>query len=315
MRNIGTHIQEFGRNEAKGSRGDILQTNGVTNLQGDWTISHLRVLITLLSQLQRPIKNRLNPASRPLEASPDITIPAKDFGMGPSNGMRLREVLTELTQKLVHFPDRHFDALLKGYSYPSRSATITLQLDKALLDYLLDCSGGYTYYSADIAFRIKRKHTLRLYWLVCSWRNRGGLTLPLSQIRTLLGLGPAYDRPDNIVTHVLTPAKAELEALGHTWFDYKLADDTLTLKIHYTMTEEERQQLTRDTWDQCFKLLTAAGLSFRLLDDIFPRIRPEDLPSFVQKLQSLLLTLAARRDLRSPAAYIHKALESWLDSQ
>lgn len=119
---------------------------------------------------------------------------------------------------------------------------------------------SYTYYSADIAFRIKRKHTLRLYWLVCSWRSRGGLTLPLSQLRTLLGLGSAYDRPDNIVTHVLT----------------------------------------------------AAGLSFRLLDDIFPRIRPEDLPAFVQKLQSLLLTLSARRDLRNPAAYIHKALESWL---
>ena len=315
MRNIGTHIQEFGRNEAQGSRGDILQTNGVTKLQGDWNISHLRVLITLLSQLQRPIKNRLNPASRPLEVSTDITISAKDFGMGPSNGMRLREVLTELTQKPVYLPDRHFETFLSGYSYPSRSATITLQLDKDLLDYLLDCSGGYTYYSADIAFRIKRKHTLRLYWLVCSWRNRGGLTLPLSQIRTLLGLSPAYDRPDNIVTHILTPAKAELEGLGHTWFDYKLADDTLTLKIHYNMTEEEKQQLTRDTWDQCFKLLTAAGLSFRLLDDIFPRIRPEDLPSFVQKLQSLLLTLAARRDLRNPSAYIHKALESWLDSQ
>ena len=312
MKNIGTQIQEFGRKEAYGSRGDILQTNGVTNLQGDWTISHLRVLITLLSHLQRPIKSRLNPVSRPLEVSPDIIIPAKDFGMGPSNGMRLREVLTELTQKPVHFPDRHFDALLKEYSYPSRSATIALQLDKALLDYLLDCSGGYTYYSADIAFRIKRKHTLRLYWLVCSWRSRGGLTLPLSQLRTLLGLGSAYNRPDNIVTHVLTPAKAELEALGHTWFDYKLADDTLTLKIHYTMTEEEKQQLTRDAWDQCFKLLTAAGLSFRLLDDIFPRIRPEDLPAFVQKLQSLLLTLAARRDLHNPTAYIHKALESWL---
>lgn len=314
MRNIGTHIQEFGRIEAQDSRGDILQTNGVTNLQGDWTISHLRVLITLLSQLQRPIKNRLNPASRPIEVSTDITIPAKDFGMGPSNGMRLREVLTELTQKPVRFPDHHFKALLSGYSYPSRSATITLQLDKSLLAYLLDCSGGYTYYSADIAFQIKRKHTLRLYWLICSWRSRGGLTLPLDQLRTLLGLGPAYDRPDNIVTHVLTPAKAELEALGHTWFDYRLADDILTLKIHYNMTEEEKQQLTRDAWDQCFKLLTAAGLSFRLLDDIFPRIRPEDLPSFVQKLHSILLNLSARHDLRNPAAYLHKSLESWLDS-
>lgn len=78
------------------------------------------------------------------------------------------------------------------------------------------------------------------------------------------------------------------------------------------MTEEEKQQLTRDAWDQCFKLLTAAGLSFRLLDDTFPRIRPEDLPSFVQKLQSILLNLSARHDLRNPAAYLHKSLESWL---
>ena len=140
------------------------------------------------------------------------------------------------------------------------------------------------------------------------------IQMPADDLRLLLGLGPAYQRADNIVTHILDPAREELEALQETWFSYRMTPRTISFKVHYNLTEEEKLQLSRDCWDQCFRLLSAAGLSFRLIADLFPRVRPEDQPAFVAKLQSILLDISQRRDLRNPAAYVHAALEGWINS-
>ena len=282
----------------------VIQTMGITTLKGDWSISHLRVLIAITCALQKNIKNRLNPASRPIPVTNKLNIPPRDFHMGPSNGMYLREVLQSSKDR----------GLISGYSYPCRASVIEVQLAKEMMEKMLDVSSGFTRYSLETAHAIKRKSTLRLYWLVCSWRSRGGFQLPADDLRYLLGLGPAYQRADNIVTHILEPAREELEALQETWFSYKMTARTISFKVHYNLTEEEKLQLSRDCWDQCFRLLSAAGLSFRLIADLFPRVRPEDQPAFVAKLQSILLDISQRRDLRNPAAYVHAALEGWLNS-
>ena len=224
--------------------------------------------------------------------------------MGPSNGMYLRQILESSQER----------GLISGYSYPSRASIVEVQLSKEMMDRMLDVSTGFTRYALNTAHAIKRKSTLRLYWLVCSWRSRGGFQLSADDLRLLLGLGPAYQRADNIVTHILDPAREELEALQETWFSYRMTPRTISFKVHYNLTEEEKLQLSRDCWDQCFRLLSAAGLSFRLIADLFPRVRPEDQPAFVAKLQSILLDISQRRDLRNPAAYVHAALEGWINS-
>lgn len=282
----------------------VIQTMGITTLKGDWSISHLRVLIAITCALQKNIKNRLNPASRPIPVTNKLNIPPRDFHMGPSNGMYLREVLQSSKDR----------GLISGYSYPCRASVVEVQLSMEMMKRMLDVSAGFTRYSLETAHAIKRKSTLRLYWLVCSWRSRGGFQLPADDLRHLLGLGPAYQRADNIVTHILEPAREELEALQETWFSYKMTARTISFKVHYNLTEEEKLQLSRDCWDQCFRLLSAAGLSFRLIADLFPRMRPEDQPAFVAKLQSILLDISQRRDLRNPAAYVHAALEGWINS-
>ena len=282
----------------------IIQAMGVTTLKGDWSISHLRVLIAIDVALQKNIKNRLNPASRHIQVPDKLLIPPKDFNMGPSNGMYLRQVLQSTQAR----------GLISGYSYPCRASVVEVQLSMEMMKRMLDVSAGFTRYSLETAHAIKRKSTLRLYWLVCSWRSRGGFQLPADDLRLLLGLGPAYQRADNIVTHILDPAREELEALQETWFSYRMTPRTISFKVHYNLTEEEKLQLSRDCWDQCFRLLSAAGLSFRLIADLFPRVRPEDQPTFVAKLQSILVDISKRRDLRNPAAYVHAALEGWLNS-
>lgn len=282
----------------------VIQTMGITTLKGDWSISHLRVLIAITYALQKNIKNRLNPASRPIPVTNKLNIPPRDFHMGPSNGMYLREVLQSSKDR----------GLISGYSYPCRASVVEVQLSMEMMKRMLDVSAGFTRYSLETAHAIKRKSTLRLYWLVCSWRSRGGFQLPADDLRHLLGLGPAYQRADNIVTHILEPAREELESLQETWFSYKMTARTISFKVHYNLTEEEKLQLSRDCWDQCFRLLSAAGLSFRLIAELFPRVRPEDQPAFVAKLQSILLDISHRRDLRSPAAYVHAALEGWINS-
>lgn len=53
-------------------------------------------------------------------------------------------------------------------------------------------------------------HTLRLYWLICSWRSKGGFIISADKLRRLLSLGASYERYDNLSGKVLAPAAAEL---------------------------------------------------------------------------------------------------------
>ena len=102
----------------------IIQAMGVTTLKGDWSISHLRVLIAIELALQKIIKNRLNPSSRPIPVTNKLNIPPKDFHMGPSNGMYLRQILESSQER----------GLISGYSYPSRASIVEVQLSKEMMD-------------------------------------------------------------------------------------------------------------------------------------------------------------------------------------
>ena len=119
--------------------------------------------------------------------------------------------------ELVH----SFPGLITDYDFPVYSRTVDISLPETLVHRLLLTEEGFSTYSRSAAFSITNKYTVRIYWLICSWRSKGGFVISLSNLRKILALGRGYDRYENITCKILRPAAEDLEGRFPIWFLYK----------------------------------------------------------------------------------------------
>ena len=307
---------------------ELYQANGVVYLEANLKINHLRILMAIISHLQDAFRQKVarpGKSSRiPVQPVPEVLeIPMADFHLGPSNGMRLRSCLEELRHTRITFPTESvyllntFPGLIEEYDFPAYGKTVRIRLPEQLVHRLLLTEGGFFHYSHAGALSLSNKYTVRLYWLICSWRNRGGFVLPVDTLRKMLQLGRAYDKFGNIVSRVLAPAQATLQAHFPIWFLYRVYEHEgrrlLAFKIKVRLDAREQERLRREAWDTCFHLLGQAGISLLILEAIFSRVEAEDLKPFVTKLADVLLYIRQHRDIHDPARYLRTALQSWLD--
>lgn len=313
-------------------RGDeLVHVNGITYIEADLKLNHLRILMALISELQRPLRLRITRGNE-RKGVPEVllppkneqglrvlTIPVSAFHLGKSNGQRLRECLNELSRIGVRFPDNgyvnEFRGLIAGYSFTAYGRSVDVLLREQMVARLLLVEEGYTGYSYHSALSITNKYTVRLYWLACSWRNRGGFVLSVEEFRRMMSLGRAYERIDNIVTHILKPSSAELKAHYPIWFIYRVAERAdrryICFKIGYQVDETQRIRFIQEAWEFCRGLMNAAGAHVDTLSDIWAQVDFEDLRSFMDKLSSVTAEVRIRRNIANVDAYIHAAMAVW----
>ena len=89
---------------------DLVHVNGITYIEADLKLNHLRILMALISELQRALRLRITRGNE-RKGVPEVflppktdqglrvlTIPVTAFHLGKSNGLRLRECLDELSR-------------------------------------------------------------------------------------------------------------------------------------------------------------------------------------------------------------------------
>ena len=319
---------------------ELYQTNSIAYIEADLKINHLRILMAIIKHLQSPIRYKVEhsincgpiPDALLPEFSSDtrfvtcrsLEIPVSDFHFGRNNGARVRTCLDELCSTRIVFPSASvyllnvFPGVIAGYSFPAYSQTVQIFLSDHLISRLLLTEQGYGHYSHSKALTLKNKYTVRLYWLICSWRNRGGFVISLDTFRKILQLGRGYEKFSNIVSRVLAPAQEQLQACFPIWFQYRLYDlegrRRIAFKIKVILPQEEQKRLRNDAYDFCFNVLAKTGISPVAIDDLFSRVETEDLKPFLTKLSDLSTYISLHRDIRDPRRYLHASLESWLDN-
>ena len=319
------------RPDAPQRKDELLHVNGITYIEADLKLNHLRILMAIISELQRAIRLRLTRGNE-RKGVPEVflppkndrgyrvlTIPAQAFHIGEKNGARLRACLRELEHTAIRFPDseqkNHFTGFIEGFRFPAYGHDVEIFLQEQMVARLLLVEEGYTAYSCQAALSMANKYTVRLYWLVCSWRNRGGFVLSIDELRRMLTLGPSYDRSDNIVTHILKPSAADLREHYPIWFDFRLLlrsdRQYICFKIGYQVDEETRNKATQEAWDACRLLMNAAGWHAQAIADIWKQLDFEDLHSFTDKLASLTADIRIRRGISNVDAYVHAAMLAW----
>ena len=295
------------------------------------------------------------PAPGPLTAAGKtcvLHIPLSAFSMGRKNSAKLRLYLSELQSVRIVFPvsksqpllQRQFQGLLAGYSFPPYARSVELLLPEDLTWRLLLTDDGYTTFSHQGALSIRNKYTVRLYWLLCAWRNRGGFVMRLADLRRILCLSSAYTRTDNLIARVLAPAASELQSHFPVWFHYRIYDahihkgpsqnqdiidgnaqqnmdyknhreqgGLIVFKICLRVTAEQRTSEMRSAWDYCFNLMASVGARQDTLRSLFSRLDYEDLRPFMEKLVELTAYIRSH-SISAPDRYILSTMDRWFTS-
>lgn len=326
-------------------RDELYLVNGVAYIEGDLKLMHLRILLAIIAHLQRAIQYKISHRRRPpdglLPSEGVLIIPVTSIVIGKKNTSRLRTYLQELCTCPVIFPEQHaFSGLIAGFDFPMYAKTISISLPEDLMGRLLLTEEGYTCVSYTGSTSLTNKYTVRLYWLICAWRNRGGFVISLSDFRRILCLSGSYSRFDNIVSLILAPSEKELESRFPIWFRYRLYDTDgtrkLVFKIHLRISEEERTKALSAAWDYCFNLLSTAGAHLTTIQDIFARLDYEDLRPFMEKIVSITTylrkrpsgthssqtphspssssTTPASSPIHNPDHYIRTVMDAWFSS-
>ena len=277
-----------------------------------------------------------------------ITIPLSAFSLGYNNSSKLRSLLTELQTIRIIFPpsrtqpalQQHFQRLIADYSFPTYARNVEIHLPEDLTWRLILTEDGYTTFSQKEVITLTNKYTIRLYWLICAWRNRGGFVMRLSELRRILCLSRAYSRIDNLIARVLSPAESELESRFPIWFHYRFYTQSCTsndslhrngcpqnspnsngtdlnrliaFKIHLRVSKEQRSRDMAAAWDYCFNLMASIGARQDTLHTLFAHLDHEDLRPFMEKL-SETVTYARSHTIAAPDRYILSVMDAWFAS-
>ena len=324
-------------------RDDILQVNGVTNVIADFKLTHMKVLMVIISSLQEPLRAKINarhvgPAAYEsamppieevnLEITRRISIPVAEFGLGPNNNYYLLKSLEELRRTSCRFPQSRagdkvryvFTGLITHYVLEPYSGVVDLYILDALVSRLLFTEDGYGKYSLCQAMSFRNKYTVRLYWLISSWANRGGFCITLANLRILLSVEDSYSRPDNFYTWVLNVAREELRSKAVLYFEYRRSlradgSELITFKIKRHLTSDEQKIRQNSFRDYVFNFGVSLGLSDASVMALVSSVDPDDYVYVCGKLGEIkTYVLTHRAAIRDVDGYVLGAIRTWLEN-
>jgi plasmid replication initiation protein len=108
---------------------------------------------------------------------------------------------------------------IAGYEMDSAARTVTFEVSLLLKPYLLALKRNFTRYPLHYIARLRSAYSIRLYELLCQYRNIGHRTFELGALQLLVGSN--YEYYANFKDKVLSIAKRDLDANTDITFDYE----------------------------------------------------------------------------------------------
>lgn len=297
-------------------------------MEADLKLSHLRILIAILLRLQEHIRYSYFKQGKPPSLLPGpliqgrktriVEIYVADCHM-ENNNHYLRARLDEMRKLNCTAPGSvQFPCVIAGFSYPKYSKTIRVVLLEDFISSILHRDEGYFYFDLNFALTIDNRYTLRLYWLICSWRNNGGFVLKLQELKGILAYPDSYGRLDNLESKILKVAGDFLKENGEIWFQFrryeKPAGVLYAFKIKINYTPEQIELMRREKYDYCYRVLVSLGATVSTIDQIFKCVENEELEIFADKVAEIKEYMLQADDIKDKDKYILASLRFWADN-
>lgn len=288
----------------------LKQSNLVSSMAHDFTVIQMRVLILVVEKLQQEIERSINSEQLSLfTTDPDrirMEIPYKSLGVSPENYDRVKEVLKKLQSAPVEFdmvdPETgdewtRFASLFIFVDVNKRyDRNFRIDMDLSVAHYFFNMSKGFTQYIKEITFRYQSVYTIRIYWMICSWKKKGGFSVLISRFRKQFKLEKKYPEFKDLYRYIIKPAYVELFENADCWFEftesYRRPEDTEPYKLNFkvikgvlSVAEKEKLEKVKEN----VKNLLTMYLSFqeRHLDVIIPLIDLDNAAVILVKIGEL----------------------------
>lgn len=296
----------------------LCAVNKLAYLEGDFTTAQIRILMALLRAVQDPV-------SYHVLGNKAIPRTGHTFPTGEKNGHRLVKIPVKVAD--FHMPEnnsrlksllRQMPDIIYCIDYPPYSRTVTIYLHHRFYSLLLDSTDGYFYISHADVLELSNRYTVRIYWLICSWQNRGGFVIREDLFRRILGITGKYLRSDNLDHVILIPAQKSLRELCTVWFEYRRLTGPqgplVVFKIKRAMTPAQREDLQNSTAHYLEGALAPYHIPYTSIYQLISAVDAEDLPLLKDKVAELRLLVGDNPSITDKGKYILTSLQHWLSS-
>ena len=228
----------------------------------------------------------------------------------------VRKCLTEMTTINCTFRDEtSFPGLLAGFNMPKYSRTADLYIPETMFWKLLDTEDGYFSFNDSEFRQIQNKYTLRIYWLIQSWKNRGGFVISALNLSSILSVSKSYGRIDNLELKIIRPARDYLQSFSRVWFLYRRysgkSGEHFAFKIKINLTPEEQQHLRKQYFDYCFQNLYSMGVPIQEIEKLMSDIEIEDYRLLAVKIAEIKDYILQHPNISNRKSYILSSLITW----
>lgn len=331
----------------KASKLTIAQGNCITYMTADLKLVHLKILMTIIKELQKPVQAMiadidsmklkpdavLPPAVETadgvdtLQISRRVTVSVKDIGLGNQNTKYLLSCLSNLREKTCIFPTNPGNpskskrilvtGLISHFTYNQTLQTIDVYLLDVVARKLLHVRDGYTKYDYLQAMDFSNKYTVRMYWIINSWRARLGFRITMEQLRFVMSAEDKYPRDDNFISKVIKVAYDELKEKGDIWFEYsrdcREGHDIFSFKVYQRMERESREALVKKVRERVFPMLSYPWkLSVKDAEYILGKFTADNCIGLANHIRYVTDT-ADFSSIAKAGQYLIKAVNTYLD--
>lgn len=290
----------------------LKQPNIITLLSYDFKTLQIRILISIIEKLQSSIEQSINKvAFEQLSLFKEfndknkllLSIPTKDFGIGPESYPELRAALREMASIPVEFDAEDpvtgadsfaISGLFKAYiPKESHSRSITIEIEKQVAKNLVNVDRGYTKFIKEVAFKTQSKYTVRFYMLISSWVDKGGFSITIAKFRKWLKLENKYKDYKDLYKRVIRPVYEELFENANCWFEvaevYKGETDTEPHKLRFKViraayTYKEKEYMKSHTNQLKEMLRTHFKMEDKHLNKIIPLLNLSNINVVINKV-------------------------------
>lgn len=220
--------------------------------------------------------------------------------------------------RCVFSEDCHFKEIIVGYQYTKFSRHVEVYIREEFARRLLFPADGYFYFYDGDTDAMTNKYIIRVYWLVCSWRSRGGFVIKVDDFRKIMGITQRYTRIDNIISKIIVPSQKYMRENFPIWFEYRFHDEPkgklFAFKLKEELSEEEKRNIVNAKSFYFFNILSSYGVKLDMIEKFLALVKPEDYGLLDEKMSVIKDYLLSHPDIRDKGAYFISALCTWYDN-
>lgn len=321
----------------------LKQSNLVTLMAGDFKTLQIRVIISVIEQLQDAIEKSIlyynqhgtSIPSKQLSLFEDNTdklvlkIAFKDLGVKAEQYAEVKSLVKKLISIPVEFdvkdPETGEDGwavtglFTKAYIPKTPYARhFSLEMDKDVAAVFVNVNKGFTRYIKEIAYKSQSRYTVRMYMLISSWKERGGFSIYTDKFRKFLKIDDKYPNFKDLYKRIIRPVYDDLFEQADCWFEmaevYRNETDTQPYKLNFkiiksALSKKEEDMLEsqkRNIFNMCLRHF---HMKEEYINEILGKVTLDNYLRVVNKMVFLCEYLQDHwKSINSIPEYCHQAL-------